>query len=230
MNKEEFIKNIKNLNIKIENDQLNKLEKFYELVINENNFQNLTRIIKKEEFYLKHLYDSLTIVKIINLNEEKTLCDVGTGAGFPGIVLKIMFPNLKIDLIESTEKKAKYLKDAIEKLQLKDINVYCKRVENHTKKYDIVISRAMSKLNILVELCIPITKINGYLIAMKGNCEEEIINAKNALKELNSKIIKIEKFKLFNGDNQRTLIKIQKQKEVNGKYPRKFEQIIKNPL
>lgn len=230
MNKEEFIKNLKDLKIEISELQLLKLNQFYKLVIEENEKQNLTRIIEEKDFYLKHFYDSLTLTKIIDLNSSETLCDVGTGAGFPGIVLKIMFPKLKVTLLESTFKKTVFLNKVVEKLELENINVICERAENHRIKYDIVTSRAVAKLNILLELCIPITKKNGYFIAMKANCQNEIIQAEKALKILESKISKIDEFYLNNNDNQRTLIKIKKLNETNGKYPRKFEQIIKNPL
>ena len=113
MNKELFIKELKKLNIEITEDQLQKLNKFYELLVEWNEKINLTRITKKEDVYLKHFYDSLTITKVINLNEVETLCDIGTGAGFPGVVLKIMYPNLKITLVDALQKRVNYLNEII---------------------------------------------------------------------------------------------------------------------
>ena len=121
MNKELFINSLKELNIEVTEEKINKLEKFYELLIDWNNKINLTRIVEKEEVYLKHFYDSLTIVKEVNLNEINTLCDVGTGAGFPGIVLKIFYPHLKITLVDSLLKRVNYLNTIIKDLELNDI-------------------------------------------------------------------------------------------------------------
>ena len=121
MNKNEFIQELEKLNIEITEEKLAKLEKFYQLLIEWNQKINLTRIVNEEEVYLKHFYDSLTIVKVIDLNEIQTLCDVGTGAGFPGIVLKIMYPNLNITLIDSLQKRVNYLNEIIKELYLKNI-------------------------------------------------------------------------------------------------------------
>ena len=120
MNKELFLSHLKELNIEVTEEKLNKLEKFYELLIDWNNKINLTRIVEKEEVYLKHFYDSLTIVKEVDLNKVETLCDVGTGAGFPGIVLKIFYPHLKITLVDSLLKRVNYLNTIIKDLKLND--------------------------------------------------------------------------------------------------------------
>ena len=178
MNKNEFINALKELNIKITPLQLEKLETYYNLLIEENKKYNLTAITKKEDVYLKHFYDSLTLNKIINLSNQY-LCDIGTGAGFPGIVLKIIFPNLKITLLDSTEKKCKFLKLVISELNLNNIDIINERAEIYSKttreKYDIVTSRAVAPLKHLLEYSISLVKVNGYYIAMKGDISKDII-------------------------------------------------------
>ena len=232
MNKELFINSLKELNIEVTEEKINKLDKFYELLIDWNNKINLTRIVEKEEVYLKHFYDSLTLIKAIDLEKDLTLLDVGTGAGFPGIVLKIVFPNLKITLLDSLNKRINYLNEIIKKLELTDIETICLRCEDYTKinreKFDIVVARAVSHLEILSEIIIPSVKVNGYFVAMKSNIEDEIENSLNILNKLNSKIESVIEFKLPIENSNRTLIKIKKIEKTNNKYPRKYSDIKKS--
>lgn len=234
MNKEEFIKELDKLNIKLDESQLSKLNRYYELLIDWNEKINLTAITDKEEVYLKHFYDSLTIVKAVDLNKNLSLCDIGTGAGFPGIVLKICFPNLDVTLVDALEKRIKFLNIVIKELDLKNITAIHARAEEYAKitreKFDIVVSRAVAKLNILNELCIPLVKVNGYFIPMKANIDKEIETSKNSLVKLDSKIEDIINFKLPKEESIRNIIKIKKQKTTNNKYPRNFGKISKNPL
>lgn len=231
MTREEFILATKELGIELDESKLNKLERFYEILIKENKVMNLTRITEKEEVYLKHFYDSLTLVKVINLNENLTLCDVGTGAGFPGIVLKIVFPNLKVTLIDALQKRVNYLNRVIEELELKNIVAYHKRSEDFAKenreKFDIVTARAVANLKVLSELTIPLVKVGGYFIAMKGNVEEELKEAESIIPILGGQIEKIEKFYLPKEEANRTLVKVHKQKETTKKYPRSIDKIKK---
>ena len=182
MNKEEFLIETQKLHINITNDMLNKLEKYYHLLYEENQKYNLTTITEKKEVYLKHFYDSLTIVKSINLTNQYLL-DIGTGAGFPGMVLKIVFPNLHIDLLDSTNKKCQFLTKVITELDLKEITVINARAEEYAKenieKYDIITSRAVAPLKHLLEYSIPLVKVNGYYIAMKSDISKEITNIIN---------------------------------------------------
>lgn len=226
MNQDRFILELSKLNINITDLQLKQLEKYYELLIEYNKVMNLTGITLKEDVYLKHFYDSLTIAKVIDLNQYKTLCDVGTGAGFPGLVLKIIYPNLKVTLLDSLNKRLNFLDIVIKELNLKDIETVHSRAEEYNKQFDITVARAVAPLNILLEYCIPLTKINGYFIAMKGKNEE----ATNALKELNSEIIETNSFLLPVEQSNRTIIKIKKIKETNKKFPRKYSEIKKRPL
>ena len=226
MDQNKFIEEIKKIDISINELQLKQLERYYEILLEYNKVMNLTGITIKEEVYLKHFYDSLTIAKVIDLNQYNTLCDVGTGAGFPGLVIKIIYPNLKVTLLDSLNKRLNFLNIVIKELNLKDIETIHIRAEEYKKQFDIVVARAVAPLNILLEYCIPITKVNGYFIAMKGKNEE----ANNALKELNSEIIETNSFLLPIEQSNRTIIKIKKIKETNKKFPRKYSEIKKNPL
>lgn len=229
MNLDLFIEETKKLGIELTSQQLEKLNQFYELLILWNQKMNLTRIIEKEDVYLKHFYDSLTLSKVIDLKQDLTLCDVGSGAGFPGIVLKICFPNLKITLLDSLQKRVNYLNEIIKELDLKNIEAIHTRAEDYAKqnreKFDIVTARAVANLKILSELCIPMVKVNGLFIAMKANIEEEIENSTEILKKLDSKIEKIETFYLPIENSIRNIIMIQKQKTTNNLYPRRIEKM-----
>ena len=226
MNQDNFILELKKLNINITELQLKQLERYYELLVEYNKVMNLTGITEKEEVYLKHFYDSLTIAKVIDLNNYETLCDVGTGAGFPGLVLKILYPNLKVTLLDSLNKRLNFLNVVIKELNLKDVETVHSRAEEYNKKFDITVARAVAPLNILLEYCIPLTKVNGYFIAMKGKNEE----SNNALLKLDSEIIETNSFLLPIENSDRTIIKIKKLKETNKKFPRKYSEIKKNPL
>ena len=234
MNKNEFINEVNKLGIIINEKQLNQLKKYYNLIIEWNNKINLTAITEEKDVYLKHFYDSLTITKVIDLNNYHSLCDVGTGAGFPGIVLKIIFPNLKITLIDSLQKRIKFLNNVIDELGLKDIETIHSRIEdyaiNNKEKFDIVTSRAVAQLNVLSEYCIPIVKVNGYFIPMKGNITDEIEKSKNALDKLNGEIIEINNFKLPFEESNRSIIKIRKTNKTSKLFPRKYNEIKKSPL
>ena len=233
MHKEEFIKALEELNINVTKKQLSNLDTYYKMLIDYNSHTNLTRITDEKEVYLKHFYDSLTLVKAIKLDNQ-SLLDVGTGAGFPGLVLKIIFPNLKITLVDSLNKRIVFLNYVIETLNLSDIEAIHSRAEeyalNNREKYDIVTSRAVAQLNMLSELCLPMVKINGYFIPMKAQVENEIDVSKKAIKtlggELKDKII----FKLPYEGGRKTLIKIKKITKTSVKYPRKFSEIKKKPL
>lgn len=229
MNIELFIKEVEKLGIELDESKLNKLEKFYNLLIEWNNKINLTRITEKEDVYLKHYYDSLTIVKAIDLNKIETLCDVGTGAGFPGIVLKIVFPNLKITLVDSLQKRVNYLNEIIKELDLKNIEAIHARAEEYAKnnreKFDVVTARAVTNLRILSELCIPMVKEYGYFIPLKANVDEEIEESKDILNNLKSNIEKQITFNLPIEDSLRNILLIKKLEKTNLKYPRRMDKI-----
>ncbi len=229
-----FIEELKKIDIILTKKQLEQLDRYYELVIEWNKKINLTGITEKKEFYLKHFYDSLTINKIVDLNKINNLCDVGTGAGFPGIVLKIAFPKLNVVLIDSLNKRISFLNMVIKELDLKEIQALHVRAEEYSRinieKFDLVTARAVASINVLLEYSIPMIKINGYFIAMKGLAEEELNNMDKALKKLNANFISQDKFFLPYENSRRTLIKIQKKGKTPRIFPRKNTEIKKNPL
>ena len=231
MNKEEFISEVNKLGITLEEEKLNKLNRYYEILVEENKKFNLTAITDKEDVYLKHFYDSLTLVKAIALNQNLKVLDVGTGAGFPGIVLKIVFPNLKITLLDSLEKRIKYLNIVIDQLELKEMKTVCVRSEEYTKihreEYDLVVSRAVAHLKILSEITFAAIKVNGYLIAMKGNVSEELKESLDIINKLNGKYEESIEFKLPKEESIRTLVKIKKVGKTNIIYPREYSRIKK---
>ena len=231
MNKQEFLEELAKLGINLTNDQIDKLARFYQLLVTWNEKINLTAIIKEEEVYLKHFYDSLTLIKVVDLRQPLTILDVGTGAGFPGIVLKIVFPNLKITLLDSLTKRINYLNEIIKELDLHDIETVCSRCEEYTKinreKYDLVVARAVSHLKILSEMIIPTVKVNGYFIAMKANLNDELEKTIPMLKKLNSELKEIKEFSLPIENSKRTLVVMKKNAKTALLYPRKYSEIKK---
>ena len=234
MNKEEFILELENLGINLSEQQLSQFDTYYRLLISWNEKINLTSITEENSVYLKHFYDCSTIVKIIDLNNVENLCDIGTGAGFPGIVIKILFPNLKVTLVDALEKRCKFLSDVIEKLNLDNIFVHHRRAEefciNHTEEYDVVTSRAVASLRVLLELSAQLVKVNGYIIALKANVEDEIKESQTALGLLNLKLVNKKQFTLPHEESNRNILLIEKKGKTNSKYPRKFSEIKKKPL
>ena len=206
MNKNEFIKYLEELNIYPTPDQLNKLDKFYHLLIEWNEKINLTRIVDEKDVYLKHFYDSLTITKEIDLSKVNTLCDVGTGAGFPGIVLKIMYPNLKVTLIDSLQKRVNYLNEIIKELKLTDIEAIHSRGEDYKGSFDVVTSRAVANIEKLVGYTMHLVAKDGIFIAMKGNIDNELTDSVKKIISKKYNIVKINKFKLPIEESDRSLV------------------------
>lgn len=231
MTKEEFLEELKKINISLTKKQEEQLEQFYNLLIIWNEKINLTTITKKEEVYLKHFFDSLTLIKGFDLTKKVKVLDVGTGAGFPGIVLKIVFPELEITLLDALNKRVNYLKEVIKELDLKGIDTKCIRVEDYAKvtreEYDLVVGRAVAHLGILVETCLPLVKVNGYFIAMKSNVQEEIKEAKKIIADVNASLEELIEFNLPKENSLRTLVKIKKTSPTPSKYPRRYEVIKK---
>ncbi|MBE5921302.1 MAG: 16S rRNA (guanine(527)-N(7))-methyltransferase RsmG [Lachnospiraceae bacterium] len=234
-----FQEGLKQLNISLSEQQLQQFETFYEDLVEKNKVMNLTAITEWEEVVVKHFLDSLSIVKIVNFAEnggEKKLMDLGTGGGFPGIPLKIAFPELEIVLADSLNKRITFLQGEIEKLGLKKITAVHGRGEElgrkpqYREQFDYCVSRAVANLSTLSEYCLPFVKVGGSFISYKaGNAEEELAKAKSAIHLLSGKVGKIESF-VLGKDNHRTLIQIEKTKEISKKYPRKAGVPSKNPL
>lgn len=225
-----FINEVKKLNIKITNKELDLLEQYYNFLIQYNEHTNITAITKKDDVYIKHFLDSLMVTKSIDLNHINNLIDIGSGAGFPGIVLKIFFPNIKIILLDSNNKKTTFLNEVIKKLNLKDIQVVNLRAEeymkNHLNEFDICISRAVAYIDIITSLSLPFIKEDGSVILMKGNYQDEIKILNTYKKELHISNFDIINYKILSDDNNRSLIIIRKN-EVTSKlvnYPKILKQ------
>ena len=210
MTNEEFIKYLEELNIYPTKEQLEKLEKFYNLLVEWNQKINLTRITTKEDADLKHFYDSLTITKEIDLSKVETLCDVGTGAGFPGIVLKIMYPNLKVTLIDSLQKRVNYLNTIIKELNLDNIEAIHSRGEDYKGNFDVVTSRAVANIEKLVSFTMHLVDKDGVFIAMKGDIDKELTNSVEKEISKKYKIEKINKFLLPIENSNRSLVVIKR--------------------
>ncbi len=206
MNKEEFVVECKKINIFLTPDQLEKLNKFYHLMLEWNQKINLTRITEEKEVYLKHFYDSLTLNKVVDLKKITTLCDVGTGAGFPGIVLKIVFPNIKITLIDSLQKRINYLNEIIKELNLDNIETIHTRGEEYHGKYEVVTSRAVANIEKLTKYTMHLVSKNGIFVAMKGKIENELTQEVRKKISKKYKIVKEEKFLLPMENSERTLL------------------------
>ena len=233
MNKEEFKKELILLGIKITNDQLDKLEKYKDFLIKYNEHTNLTTITNEEDIYLKHFYDSLTIAKYVDFKSVNNLLDIGTGAGFPGMVLKIIFPNIKLTLLDSNNKKITFLKVLSDILDIK-IELVNERAEefikNKRESYDVVVSRAVAPLPILLELAIPYVKEDGMFISMKANAEEELKESEKTYKKLGARIKTINSFNLIKEESIRTIIIYEKINKTDIKYPRSYNKIKKSHL
>ena len=233
MNQNEFLDYLKKIGIILDEKKQSQLKNYASFLLEFNKHTNLTSITRIEEVYLKHFYDSLTLTKIYSFSNERVL-DVGTGAGFPGLVLAIVFPSLQVTLLDSNNKKTTFLKECVNLLDLKNVEVITSRAEEYTKvhreEYDVVTSRAVSNLRILLELNLPSIKVGGYFLAMKGNALQELEEAKNALKKLNSKIEEQQEFELPLEAGHRTLIKIKKEEITPLLYPREYSKIKKKAL
>lgn len=231
MNKEEFKNQVKLLGIELTEKQLKDLEIYANYLIEYNYHTNLTAIKDLEGIYLKHFYDSITLIKAIDLNSINSLADIGTGAGFPGMVLKILFPHLNVVLIDSNNKKITFLKNLVEKLGL--INIECLNIRceeyalSHLDSFDLVTARAVSNMRILSELCLPLVSINGYFIPLKGNVEEELSIANDLINKLNGKIEDKTIFTLPIEESTRTILKIKKVDKTPNGYPRQYDKMQK---
>ena len=233
MSENEFKEELSKLGIVLTSTQEKQLEMYYNLLIEWNNKMNLTGITDRNSVYLKHFYDCITLIKAIDLTKNLKIVDVGSGAGFPGLVLKIVFPNLNVVLVDALNKRINFLNHVIESLKLENIVAIHDRIENYAKNnledFDLVTCRAVAKLNIISELCLPLAKVNGYFIPMKATIEDEISDTKY-LEVLKSKVESVITFNLPIENSVRNLIVIKKYGSIDKKYPRQYDKIIKNPL
>lgn len=234
---ETFEKGLKQLKIFLNEKQIQQFIEYYEILVEWNKVMNLTAITDYEEVIAKHFLDSLALVKVCDLSGKKKVIDIGTGAGFPGIPLKIAFPELEIVLLDSLNKRIKFLNEVIEKLGLKNIRTIHGRAEDFAKQkeyresFDLCVSRAVANLSTLSEYCLPYVKIEGNFIPYKsGKIDEEISQGEKAIKILGGKISQIDKFQLVDTDMERSFVVIKKEKNSPKKYPRKAGMPSKEPL
>ena len=229
----EFIEEVKSLGLNPTKEILEKLNIYAKFLQEYNEHTNLTAITNLEDIYLKHFYDSLTLTKVIDLNTCENLLDFGTGAGFPGMVIKIFFPSLKVTLLDSNNKKIKFLTELKDKIHVDNLELINIRVESFRNErlnyYDVVTARAVTILPVLTELAMPLVKDNKYFIAMKGSNTEEIKTSKNAITKMHGKIEEINTFLLSDETGMRNIIKVKKIKETTLSELRPYEKIIKKP-
>lgn len=230
-----FRNSMNSIGIELTDSQLNAFETYYDMLIDRNKVMNLTAITEFDEVMDKHFLDSIYLFRSIKLEADYKLIDIGTGAGFPGIPLKIVFPEIKITLLDSLNKRVGFLNDVIDELNLNDIEAIHGRAEDiardkaYRASYDIAVSRAVANLSTLSEYCLPFVKIGGKFVSYKsGDCADEVDNAKSAIHLLGGKINKIDEFSYSN--NSRSFIVIDKVMNTSNKYPRKAGLPSKKPL
>lgn len=232
-----FEKKLEELGITLSDKQKQQFDSFYELLVEWNKVMNLTGITEYEEVNEKHFVDSLSIIKAIDFNDVDNLIDIGTGAGFPGIPLKIAFPHLKVVLLDSLNKRIKFLNTVIEELGLDNIETIHGRAEDFAKQaeyreqFDLCVSRAVANLSTLSEYCMPYIHTGGMFIPYKsGEIEEEVTGAKKAVHVLGGKIEEVVKFQLPGTEIGRSFVKIKKYQNTPKKYPRKAGLPAKEPI
>ncbi|MGX6979285.1 16S rRNA (guanine(527)-N(7))-methyltransferase RsmG [Vagococcus elongatus] len=238
MTPEEFKERLENYGIHLTDEQMQQYELYFDLLVDWNKKINLTAITEKQEVYLKHFFDSLMLVSAEEtFRKNLSLCDVGAGAGFPSIPLKIAFPELKVTIVDSLNKRIKFLTELVEKLNLSDVFLYHDRAETFGKNkdfresFDLVTARAVARLNVLAELCLPLVKQEGYFVALKAmKSEEEVAEARKAINLLGGKFIEEIEIALPGVDDTRNLVVVQKKKATPRKYPRKPGIPNKQPL
>lgn len=234
-NFEKFIEETKKVNIVFTELQLEQFRMYYEMLVEKNKVMNLTGITEWDEVLEKHFLDSISLIRVIDLNQNLSVIDMGTGAGFPGIPLKIAFPNLQVTLADSLNKRVLFLQEVIDSLKLEGIEAIHGRAEDlardkkYREQYDLSVSRAVANLSTLSEYCLPFVKLGGQFISYKsGEIEEEILASKSAVFLLGGKINKTVKFEL--GESGRSFIVIDKIKGTPKTYPRKAGTPSKKPL
>lgn len=234
-NLEKFHKGLEDLGITLSENQIQQFLSYYEMLIEKNKVMNLTAITEFDEVIEKHFLDSISLCKVMDLNQQIKILDMGTGAGFPGIPLKIAFPEIEIVLADSLNKRILFLDEVIEALKLEKITTIHARAEElgrnkvYREQFDLCVSRAVANLSSLSEYCLPFVKVNGKFISYKsGEIEEEVNNAKHSISVLGGKVFDVHKFDLY--EQKRSFVMINKVKQTPKAYPRKAGTPTKMPL
>ena len=230
-------KGCEELGITLNDTQKNQFIQFYEFLVEKNKVMNLTGITEFDEVLVKHFLDSLCCVKAVDMSKVKTVMDIGTGAGFPGVPLKIAFPEMEACLLDSLNKRVNFLNEVIEMLGLKDVTAVHGRAEDYARQadyreqFDLCVSRAVANLSTLSEYCLPYVKVGGHFIPYKsGKIQDELTEAKTAIKILGGNLEKTEKFQLADTDMERSFVVIRKTKPTGKKFPRKVGLPSKEPI
>lgn len=237
MNKEQFAKWLGEKGIELSSRQLEQFERYYELLVEWNEKMNLTAITEEGDVYLKHFFDSASAAFFVDFSQPLKVCDVGAGAGFPSIPLKICFPSLQVTIVDSLNKRIHFLENLAAELGLEGVRFFHDRAELFGRKpeqreqYDIVTARAVARMSVLSELCLPLVKLDGQFVAMKAaNAEEELSAAEKAISLLGGEIEAIHSFLLPMEESERNIIAVRKTKKTPKKYPRKPGTPNKQPL
>lgn len=240
MNPEEFKSQLAKYNIELTDHQMQQFADYYELLVTTNEHVNLTTIVDRDEVYLKHFFDSITPVFFAEdlRTEELTLCDVGAGAGFPSIPLKIVFPNLKVTIIDSLNKRINFLEELVTQLGLTNVELHHARAEEfggkksqYRESFDIATARAVARMSVLAEFCLPLVKVGGKMIALKASkAKDELSDGKNAITILGGKIISDDDFNLPVSNDPRNMVVLEKVRNTPKQYPRKAGTPNKKPI
>ena len=229
-----FKDEVKKIGFEINDDQLEKFEYYYKKLVEVNEYMNLTAITEHDEVYIKHFIDSIYLLRAIDKKEPYNICDVGSGAGFPGLPLAIMDSNANVSIVDSLNKRINFLNFLFNEMGMTNITAIHNRAEEYAKEkresFDYVTARAVARLNILIELCMPLVKVNGYFISMKGILEDELEEARNGISKLGGRIEGVIEYKLPYDMGNRTIVVIKKIKETPVSYPRSFADIKRKPL
>ncbi|MCA0984895.1 16S rRNA (guanine(527)-N(7))-methyltransferase RsmG [Halobacillus yeomjeoni] len=232
-----FLKALKEQGIELNDNQLQQFQRYFEILVEWNEKMNLTAITDQEGVYLKHFYDSLTAAMYFDFSEPLRICDVGAGAGFPSLPLKIAFPHVKVTIVDSLKKRITFLNHLAHELGLDDVAFYHDRAENFGKNakfregYDLVMARAVARMSVLSELCLPLTSKGGHFMAMKGpGLAEELEDAKVAIQTVGGEVKDIHTFSLPEEESERNIAIIEKRRKTPKKYPRKAGTPNKAPI